>query len=129
MSTVNKERRKVLFDIIGPRIRQLREAHSMRQSQIADYCNVAHCSISNVETGRSLPTLGLLERIAMSLGVGIRELLENSPPVVLADDPFCMEIAALLPALTATHREDILRVLRDLPCAVDGRKFPRHRRS
>jgi len=95
------------------RIKELRRARGLTQRALA--ARSGFSSIAQIERGSNLPTLAAIEKLAAGLGVSIRELLAGTgAPVVLADDPFCMEIAALLPKLTPTHRADILRVLRDL---------------
>jgi len=97
------------------RIKELRRARGLTQRALAARSGLSDSAIAHIELGWNLLTLAAVEKLAAGLGVSIRELLaETGAPVVLADDPFCMEIAALLPKLTPTHRADILRVLRDL---------------
>jgi len=97
------------------RIKELRRARGLTQRALAARSGLGTSAIAHIENYNNLPTLAAIEKLSAGFGVSIRELLGGAgAPVVLAEDPFCMEIAALLPKLTPTHRADILRVLRDL---------------
>lgn len=62
--------------IIGARLRAARRAAGMTQSQLAEAVSRTVEAISNIERGRSLPPLDLLDRAAELLEVSLAELIQ-----------------------------------------------------
>ena len=60
---------------LGRNMRQLREARSLTQEQIARLAGVPRATWSNLESGEGNPTLAVLQRVAMALQVSLEELL------------------------------------------------------
>lgn len=67
-------------ETIGERIRMLREAHRLTQRQLAARLNIAQPSVSQWETGRTVPTLPMQRALADELStrrsILFRELVE-----------------------------------------------------
>jgi transcriptional regulator with XRE-family HTH domain len=59
---------------IGKRLRELREAKGLSQSDVEDRSGLARTHVSKVENGHSTPTLQLLERWANALDVELCQL-------------------------------------------------------
>jgi transcriptional regulator with XRE-family HTH domain len=59
---------------IGKRLRELREAKGLSQSDVGDRSDLPRTHVSLVENGRSTPTLQVLERWANALGVDLYQL-------------------------------------------------------
>ena len=64
------------LEIFGQRVRALRMEKNMTQQQLADAMFVSRKTISNWETGSSVPDNTLLPRLASHLGVETHELLD-----------------------------------------------------
>ena len=62
---------------IGNKIKQLRLDHSMTQQQLADKLVVTNKTISKWETGRNLPDIEMIGKIADVFDVSADELLTN----------------------------------------------------
>jgi transcriptional regulator with XRE-family HTH domain len=60
---------------VGQRIREGREGLGMPQSELARRVGVARNDVAMIETGRSIPSVGLVEKIARELSMGPAELL------------------------------------------------------
>jgi transcriptional regulator with XRE-family HTH domain len=54
---------------LAHRIRELREAKGLSQAQLAELIETKQPSIARIESGRSLPRLDVLQRIATALGM------------------------------------------------------------
>jgi transcriptional regulator with XRE-family HTH domain len=105
---------------LGVRIREIRKERGMTQRVLACRMNVPRTYISKVETGRVVPALGTLERIAAGLDVIVTYLLcdesaRRRDDVIagIFNDPFLAEIAQLADKLNPVHRALILRAVRD----------------
>jgi len=59
---------------IGKRLRELRHAKGMSQGDVEDRLGLSRCYISQVENGRTIPTLGVLERWARAMGFGLHQI-------------------------------------------------------
>jgi transcriptional regulator with XRE-family HTH domain len=62
---------------MGPRIRHLREKKEWTQEELGNRAGFSQSYIAKIETGRAVPSLKRLEKLAQALGVGITDLLEG----------------------------------------------------
>lgn len=62
---------------IGPRIRAIRLQQGRTLTEIASACDLSKSLISKIETGKVLPALATLSKIAESLGVRLSVLMED----------------------------------------------------
>ncbi|MCP4181175.1 MAG: helix-turn-helix transcriptional regulator [bacterium] len=62
---------------IGKRIVQLREGQNMKQIELATAVNIEDSALRRIESGRTNPTVKTLLRIAVGLGVNVRDLFED----------------------------------------------------
>jgi transcriptional regulator with XRE-family HTH domain len=109
--------RKLAF---GIRLRAIREARRMSQEQFAELLERSADAVSNMERGKSMPSLETLFRLSEKAGVPLRELFGALDQT--EDDPRRAELQA---ALAEAARR--LRV-RDLEVAVKQvQAFPRER--
>jgi transcriptional regulator with XRE-family HTH domain len=60
---------------LGLNIRQLRQARSQTQAQMAKLCRLPRATWANLESGAANPTLTVLHRVAAALQVSIEELI------------------------------------------------------
>ena len=67
------ENLKILF---GRKIKELRKKYKYTQAQLAELVNVDDKHISCIESGKNFPSPDLLERIAKSLQIEIKDLFE-----------------------------------------------------
>ena len=61
-------------DNIGANIRQVREKAKLSQSKLADKCGFSNTVLSNYETGKKIPSLQSIAKIAKQLNVTIDRL-------------------------------------------------------
>lgn len=67
-----------IADRIGPRIRSIRKEKKITQGEAAARADMSHAHWSHIETGRRVPSLQSVERIADALGVTVAALLGES---------------------------------------------------
>lgn len=63
---------------ISTRIRELRKAMKLTQSQFAEVVNLSEDSIGKIKRGISVPTIDTLTKIAEGLKLTLSELLEEA---------------------------------------------------
>ncbi|MBM4356317.1 MAG: helix-turn-helix transcriptional regulator [Deltaproteobacteria bacterium] len=71
-----------IFEKVGRRIRELREAVGMSQARLSDLSGVSTEFLSRIERGLKGASLLTLERIAGAFGIGLKDLLDlgTEPP-------------------------------------------------
>lgn len=60
---------------LGANMRQLRQTRGVTQQQLAKLAQLPRATWSNLESGSANPTLEVLHKVALALGVSIEELL------------------------------------------------------
>lgn len=63
------------MDNIGQKIKSERLKKRLKQYELAKEANISNTYLSDMEVGRSKPSLKTLDKIAKALGVDIKELL------------------------------------------------------
>lgn len=63
--------------VTGTTIRQLREARSMTQAELAEKIGVSSKTVSKWETAKGLPDISLLQPLSQALGVCVIELMNG----------------------------------------------------
>jgi transcriptional regulator with XRE-family HTH domain len=110
---------------VAGQVRELRRARHLSQRQLAGRMQVPRTYISKIENGKAIPTLGSLERLALALGIEVRQLVRDARSrreeevTSILSDPFLAEIAPLLPHLDSLHRTLFFGAVRD---AATGRR-------
>ena len=110
---------------VAAQVRDLRRARHLSQRQLAGRMQVPRTYSSKIENGKAIPTLGSLERLALALGVEVRNLVRDARSrrdeevAAILSDPFLAEIAPLLSQLDSLHRTLFFGALRD---AATGRR-------
>jgi transcriptional regulator with XRE-family HTH domain len=56
-------------------MQKVRKARGLTQEQLADKIGTSTPWIGNIETGRVVPNLAMLQKIARALGVKVKELI------------------------------------------------------
>jgi transcriptional regulator with XRE-family HTH domain len=60
---------------IGMKLTKLRKAKGWSRYELAKRARISRVYVTKLETGRSDPTVGMLQRLARALGVPVTELL------------------------------------------------------
>jgi len=76
---------------IGQRVRAARESKNWRQEDLARESGIARANIARLETGRVVPKLPTLERVARALGLKTDTLLKTPASAHDQEDRFLAE--------------------------------------
>lgn len=101
-----------IVERIGLRIRHLREARGLTQSQLQERSGVSRSYLSRIESGQMTPSLGTLEKIAEALGLGLnRFFMSATRTEALLEDPFIQSVRPYLRQLDRQQWQAILKRL------------------
>lgn len=73
--------------LLGSRLREVREAARLGLSDASSGAGISYSYLSDVERGRRLPTLEVLDSLASTLGTSVSRLLSGLYPWDLASPP------------------------------------------
>ena len=65
----------VLSDRLAKNVKQLRQARGLTQQQVAKISGLPRATCANLESGSANPTLAVMHRLALALGVSLEELI------------------------------------------------------
>jgi transcriptional regulator with XRE-family HTH domain len=99
-------------ELLPGRILALRSARHLSQRDLAERMCVARTYISKIETGKMVPGICSLERVAAALEVPLAALLGSEEEFVLLGDPFLNQIHAA--NLNREQRDHLLQVMRGM---------------
>lgn len=91
---------------IGTRLRQLRGAHGLSLERLAQRCGVSRAMLSQIELGRSTPSVAVLWKIASAFGVSLAAFVSPRGPLRTRLLP-----AHAAPVLVSADQRSVLRTL------------------
>ena len=62
------------------KVRELRNLRGMKQVELAEKAQIAQAYLSEIENGKTEPSLSVLKRLADVLEVSVSELIGETPP-------------------------------------------------
>lgn len=68
-----------LQKIVGANVLRLRQSKGWSQENLAEASNLHRTYVSQIETGARNPTLAIIQRLSLALGVAPYELLQELP--------------------------------------------------
>ena len=75
----SKSQHKFFRNIIGQRLRRLRDAKKLTQGDLEKRSGLLGCAISRLENGHTVPGLNTLEKLAQALNVPLFRLFTDDP--------------------------------------------------
>jgi transcriptional regulator with XRE-family HTH domain len=116
--------------MIGPRIRDIREARNLSQGDIEKRTGLLRCYVSRVENGHTVPAVETLEKFARALEVPIYQLVYDGERPANSASPderedklwgssgrdarYLHRLKACLSRMTAEERELLLFTLKGM---------------
>ena len=102
-----------MANTFGETLKELRESKNLSQQQLANYLYVNRSSISNWESGRRIPDIIILSRLAQVLNIDISELTcviddDTTPPEVIIVDDETILLAGAIPILSEAMPQAII---------------------
>ncbi len=95
--------------LLGQRIKELRQAKGLKQSQLAENIGIEPRSVSKIESGFHFPKDEHLQKIANTLGVEIKDLFETSH--LKSDAELVEEINGILSKINSEKLKQIYKVI------------------
>lgn len=102
--------------LIGERIKTLRKQKGFSQAKLAVKVDKTAGAIGQYETGRNLPTIQVLERLAAEFAVSTEWLMTGEEPdeVIKAQTTTERDILKLIRSIGSEKHETILAMLRGI---------------
>jgi transcriptional regulator with XRE-family HTH domain len=106
---------KDIQELLGKRIRGLRNKAGLTIAQLAEKANLSDNFIGCIERGERSPTLKTLEKVASALGVEIADLFVFSPKKKLSDaEEIKIRVEKLIEEKDDRTLQLVSRILRDV---------------
>lgn len=99
--------RKAHPQFAGARLRALREAVGLNQTELAARVGVSHTAIQAYESGTIAPSTMVLGKLAHALSVSVAELFDNDPSI-----PYVRVVAQMMRPLTDAQIAQAVLLLR-----------------
>lgn len=98
---------------IGSKIKGIREAKGLSQKQVITAIGMGAAQYSRIETGKTEPSLGSLEKIAQALGITLAELFADNEQLteVNSTDKTLMEKVKLMESLEEKEKHTLFTIL------------------
>lgn len=100
---------------IGQRMRQLREAAGLSQSDVGACLNVSYQQVQKYERGSNRISIEKLQRLAAALRVPMSAFFEDTPPAASLQEQVEEGRPHYQLAPLSGHEDDVLRWFRALP--------------
>lgn len=85
-----------LTHAIRQRIRRLRNENGLTQAQLCELAGIASDSVNRIESGRRVPTIDTLEKLARAYDMSLSTLISTDEPPKQAYPPSLMRIIYIL---------------------------------
>ena len=101
---------------LGKRLRDARKAHGLSQEKLGELCDISTAHVGHIERGTRIPSLDVLFRCSVELGVGLDELVFDSRD---DGDGILKSISALLAGKDGEKVKTFLTTVKALADKID----------
>lgn len=101
---------------LGKRLRDIRKAKGLSQEKLGELCDISTAHVGHIERGTRIPSLEVLFRIAVELGIGLDELVFDSRD---DSDGILKSIAVLLASKDSEKVRTFLTTVKALADKID----------
>lgn len=102
---------------LGERVRWLRKLHNLTTAELAELVPTGHSYISQLESGKFTPTIGVVSRLAAIFRVSVGELIgedEGQSATSAEYDPFLQRARINLQAIGEIDRDEFEMILQQI---------------
>ena len=103
-----------IYALLGRRIKAERKARHFTQQELADTAGIDVTHLSRMESGKAVPSLRAIQKLADALKVPIARLFQDIPAAKEPDHGWAGKMGALVKEMTPKQRTKVLRVLKSL---------------
>lgn len=97
--------------IVGNRIRMHRQKKNLSQEKLAEYSNLHHTYIGQLERGEKTPSIDTLYKIAKGLDIPLTALLADIETVAEAPTDYALKSYQLIEQQTPSNQEHLYYIL------------------
>src|SRR5277367_1691575 len=103
-----------IYALIGSRVKTERKARHLTQQELADSAGMDTAHLSRIESGKAVPSINTVKKLADALGLRIAALFNDVPPRKVPDYGWAGKMGALVRDMTPKQRTRVLRVLKSI---------------
>lgn len=101
----------MLEKVIGHNIKRIRRKKKVNQEVLALDLNISSTHLSNIETGKAIPSIPLIERISAELDISSNELLVNGEVIKSEKNiGLKLSLAEIYEDIPEKYHEEIIKV-------------------
>lgn len=95
--------------MIGSKIRRLRNQRGFSQEYLADILNISQASLSNLESGKTLPDFNLIRSLCDIFEIEVNELFESKGDIIFQNNEIDKNIAHVEGNVTYEMSEKLIQ--------------------
>lgn len=95
--------------MIGSKIRRLRNQRGFSQEYLADILNISQASLSNLESGKTLPDFNLIRSLCDIFKIEVNELFESKGDIIFQNNEIDKNIAHVEGNVTYEMSEKLIQ--------------------
>ena len=103
-----------IAEIVGNRIRMYRQKQRLSQEKLAEYSELHHTYIGQLERGEKTPSIDTLYKIARGLKIPLGKLLEDIDTLKDAPTDYALQSYRLLEQQTPDNQKRLYQILQDI---------------
>lgn len=107
---------------LGALIRELRMAKNITAKEVAEKCGVSQSTITNIENGKSFPSVATMELICDAIGIRLSDffLLIEERRKLKQISQYALQSSFVLNRLPQSLQRSFLKLAKDVDQAVNG---------
>jgi len=103
-----------VYALLGRRVRTERLARHLTQQELADLAGLDTAHLSRIESGKAVPSINMVKKLADALGLRIAEMFSDVPAHKTRDHGWAEKMGAMVREMTPRQRTKVLRVLKSI---------------
>ena len=105
--------KEYLTQELGKKVHLLRREKNLTQQELGDLAHISYKYIGEIERAEKNPSIGVLNRIANALGIGLQELIDFEPAPTESKNDAGLEITKkIMKELRDMKNDDLSRLLK-----------------
>ena len=103
-----------IYALLGSRVKTERKARHLTQQELADAADMDTAHLSRIESGKTIPSINTVKKLADSFGLPIAKLFADVPPRKIPDYGWAGKMGIMVKGLSPKQRFKVIRVLKSI---------------